>query len=40
MYNITTGTKAATGNQLGIFEDIDDMYATQDLNLFFSNFFP
>jgi len=40
MYNITAGTKAAVGNELGIFEDIGDVYAQEDLTLFFENFFP
>ena len=36
LYNITTPTKAAAGNQLGIFEDLDDMYSQTDLNDFFA----
>ncbi|KAJ5215379.1 uncharacterized protein N7498_001786 [Penicillium cinerascens] len=36
MYNITEGTSATEGNELGIFEDIGDVYAQEDLNLFFT----
>ncbi|KAJ5133090.1 hypothetical protein N7448_001881 [Penicillium atrosanguineum] len=36
MYNITEGTSAAHGNELGIFEGIGDVYAQEDLNLFFT----
>lgn len=38
MYNITKGTTATKGNELGIFEDLGDIYSQDDLNLFFSNF--
>ncbi|KAL8663945.1 MAG: hypothetical protein Q9202_003494 [Teloschistes flavicans] len=34
-YNITAPTKAAAGNQLGIFEDLNDKYSQTDLNEFF-----
>ncbi|KAI9687482.1 MAG: hypothetical protein M1822_002092 [Bathelium mastoideum] len=37
MYNITKATKAAAGNQLGIFEE-GDFYAAEDLVEFFSLF--
>ena len=40
LYNITTPTKNATGNQLGIFEDLDDMYSQDDLNSFFLSLAP
>lgn len=40
LYNITTPTKSAPGNQLGIFEDLDDMYSQTDLNLFFASLAP
>ena len=40
LYNITTPTKAAAGNQLGIFEDLDDMYSQTDLNDFFATLAP
>jgi len=40
LYNITTPTKAAAGNQLGIFEDLGDMYSQTDLNLFFASLAP
>lgn len=38
MYNITEGTSHIDGNELGIFEDIGDVYAQEDLNSFFSTF--
>ncbi|RHZ61276.1 Tripeptidyl-peptidase sed1 [Aspergillus turcosus] len=38
MYNITQGTKATKGNELGIFEDLGDVYSQEDLNLFFLTF--
>ena len=37
MYNITKATKAAAGNQLGIFEE-GDFYAAEDLVEFFATF--
>ena len=40
MYNITNPTKNATGNQLGIFEDLDDMYSQTDLDEFFAALAP
>ncbi|KAI4154970.1 MAG: hypothetical protein LQ340_001318, partial [Diploschistes diacapsis] len=39
MYNITQATKAAAGNQLGIFEE-GDFYAAEDLVEFFAMFAP
>jgi len=38
LYNVTAPTKAAAGNQLGIFEDLGDVYSQTDLNLFFLSF--
>jgi len=38
LYNVTAPTKAATGNELGIFEDLGDVYSQTDLNLFFASF--
>jgi tripeptidyl-peptidase-1 len=38
LYNVTAPTKAAAGNQLGIFEDLGDVYSQTDLNLFFAAF--
>jgi tripeptidyl-peptidase-1 len=38
LYNVSAPTKAATGNQLGIFEDLGDVYSQTDLNLFFASF--
>jgi tripeptidyl-peptidase-1 len=40
MYNISEGHSATEGNELGIFEDIGDVYAQEDLNLFFSKLYP
>lgn len=40
LYNITTPTKAAPENQLGIFEDLGDKYSQQDLDLFFASLAP
>lgn len=37
-YNITQATKHAPGNELGIFEDLGDVYSQTDLNLFFATF--
>lgn len=39
-YNITKATKAAPGNQLGIFEDLGDYYSQTDLNEFFLTLAP
>ncbi|KAL8832256.1 MAG: hypothetical protein Q9191_000388 [Dirinaria sp. TL-2023a] len=39
-YNITKPTKAAAGNQLGIFEDLNDKYSQTDLNDFFATLAP
>ncbi|KAJ5522710.1 hypothetical protein N7513_013283 [Penicillium frequentans] len=36
MYNITAGTTATKGNELGIFEGVGDVYAQEDLDLFFA----
>jgi tripeptidyl-peptidase-1 len=38
LYNLTGGTKATRGNELGIFEDLGDVYSQEDLDLFFSTF--
>lgn len=38
LYNVTAATKAAPGNQLGIFEDLGDVYSQADLNEFFLTF--
>ncbi|GAM43459.1 hypothetical protein TCE0_050f18291 [Talaromyces pinophilus] len=40
MYNITEGTTATKGNELGIFEDLGDYYAQEDLDLFFATVYP
>lgn len=39
MYNITEGTTATKGNELGIFEDLGDYYSQTDLDLFFTAFY-
>lgn len=39
MYNISEGHSATKGNELGIFESIGDVYAQEDLNLFFLNLY-
>lgn len=39
MYKIPVGTKATSGNELGIFEE-GDYFAQEDLDLFFQNFYP
>lgn len=40
LYNITKGTTAAKGNELGIFEDLGDVYSQTDLNEFFATLAP
>ncbi|GAD94745.1 alkaline serine protease AorO [Paecilomyces variotii No. 5] len=40
MYNITVGDKATPGNELGIFEDIGDVYSQTDLDEFFATLYP
>ena len=40
LYNITNPTKAAAGNQLGIFEDLGDVYSQTDLDEFFLSLAP
>ncbi|KAL4921471.1 peptidase S8/S53 domain-containing protein [Aspergillus aurantiobrunneus] len=37
MYNITKGTSAIAGNELGVFETLGDIYSQEDLELFFSS---
>ena len=39
MYNISEGHSATEGNELGIFEGIGDVYAQEDLDLFFSTLY-
>jgi tripeptidyl-peptidase-1 len=39
-YNVTKPTKAAKGNQLGIFEDLGDVYSQEDLDEFFKALAP
>ena len=38
MYNVTAATKAAKGNEMGVFEDLGDYYSQTDLNLFWASF--
>lgn len=38
MYNIPKGTSATPGNELAIFESIADVYAQEDLDIFFTGF--
>lgn len=38
LYNVTAGTTAVPGNELGIFEDLGDVYSQTDLNEFFLTF--
>lgn len=40
MYNISRSTTAQPGNQLGIFEDLGDVYSQTDLNEFFLTLAP
>lgn len=40
LYNITKSTSAQPGNQLGIFEDLGDVYSQTDLNEFFLTLAP
>lgn len=40
MYNLTIGTTNVTGNQLGIFEDLDETFAQSTLKLFWKTFSP
>ena len=37
LYNITNATKATKGNELGIFEDLNDVYSQTDLDDFFAS---
>lgn len=39
-YNIPVGTLAAPGNELGIFESLDDHYSKGDLDTFFTTLYP
>lgn len=36
MYNVTSSKSATKGNELGVFEGINDVYSQEDLDLFFS----
>ncbi|PSR88695.1 putative Tripeptidyl-peptidase sed1 [Coniella lustricola] len=39
-YGITNGTTAYPGNELGIFESLDDHYSKADLDMYFSTLYP
>lgn len=39
-YRVPKGSKAAPGNELGIFESLDDHYNREDLDVFWTNLFP
>jgi tripeptidyl-peptidase-1 len=39
-YRVPKGTKAAAGNELGIFESLNDHYSREDLDVFWSTLFP
>ncbi|TVY83605.1 Tripeptidyl-peptidase sed1 [Lachnellula suecica] len=38
LYKVPAATKNASGNAMGIFEDLGDVYSQTDLNLFFATF--
>lgn len=40
MYDIPEGHRATPGNELGIFEDLGDVFAQEDLNDFFTLLYP
>jgi tripeptidyl-peptidase-1 len=40
LYKIPKAHKATPGNELGIFEDIGDVYSQEDLDLFFKYLYP
>ncbi|KAJ3559780.1 hypothetical protein NPX13_g9488 [Xylaria arbuscula] len=39
-YNIPKGSTKFPGNELGIFEDLDDHYSKEDLDVFFKTLYP
>lgn len=39
-YNLPNGTTACAGNELGIFESLDDHYSRADLDVFFATLYP
>ncbi|KAK8006812.1 hypothetical protein PG989_000802 [Apiospora arundinis] len=39
-YNLPNGTTSHPGNELGIFESLDDHYSRADLDVFFSTLYP
>jgi tripeptidyl-peptidase-1 len=40
MYNISAGHSATKGNELGIFAGIGDVYAQEDLDIYFATLYP
>jgi tripeptidyl-peptidase-1 len=40
LYNIPKADKAAPGNEMGIFEDIGDVYSQEDMDLFWQYLYP
>ncbi|KAJ5565531.1 hypothetical protein N7535_007169 [Penicillium sp. DV-2018c] len=40
MYNISAGHSATKGNELGVFAGIGDVYAQEDLDLYFATLYP
>ncbi|KAK8109283.1 hypothetical protein PG984_015084 [Apiospora sp. TS-2023a] len=39
-YNLPNGTTSCAGNELGIFESLDDHYSRADLDVFFATLYP
>ncbi|KAH9883818.1 subtilisin-like protein [Xylariomycetidae sp. FL2044] len=39
-YNLPNGTTSAEGNELGVFESLDDHYSKHDLDVFWSTLYP
>ena len=39
-YRVPKGTTAAEGNELGVFESLNDHYSKDDLDAFWWNLFP
>lgn len=39
-YGLPEGTTATPGNELGIFESLNDHYVKEDMDAYFSNIYP
>lgn len=39
-YGVPKGNKAAPGNELGIFESLNDHYSKEDLDVYWSTLYP